>query len=91
MIQDTSQSPEVYLSAMDDHPFGWGLGADNISEQSSSDATDYNKLRERSVLWAVNIPGEAMWCTQDTPELDSSSKSDKISHSLWRCIRAHVT
>lgn len=40
---------------------GWSLEDDHLPE-STTTFPDASKLRERSVLWAVSIPGQASWC-----------------------------
>src|SRR5712691_8466812 len=61
MVQDTSPSPEMYLSKLRDGKCGgWGL---SDSSQSDGDDTNfnYNNLRDCVVLWAVSVPGETEW------------------------------
>ncbi|KAI0004499.1 putative alanine racemase-domain-containing protein [Russula compacta] len=61
LVQDTSPSPEMYLSKLRDGKCGgWGL---SDSSQSDGDDTDfnYNDLRDCIVLWAVSVPGETAW------------------------------
>ncbi|KAI9512433.1 mini-chromosome maintenance replisome factor-domain-containing protein [Russula earlei] len=61
LVQDTSPSPEMYLSKFrDGRCGGWGL---LDSSQSNGDDTefDYNDLRDCTVLWAVSVPGETVW------------------------------
>jgi len=61
MVQDTSSSPEMYLSKLRDGKCGgWGL---SDSSQGDGDDTefDYNDLRDCIVLWAVSVPGETEW------------------------------
>ena len=71
MVQDTSRSPEMYLSSMSSpsgEPLcgGWGLENEHPPDVQAGALYDYDteKLRERTVLWAVNIPGETSWCAQ---------------------------
>ncbi|KAL5533277.1 hypothetical protein ACEPAF_5053 [Sanghuangporus sanghuang] len=65
MVQDTSCSPEVYLSCLKDVICGgWGLDSlvelpENLNLRSDSDT-----LKERDVIWAVTIPGQGHWCEQ---------------------------
>ncbi|KLO11990.1 hypothetical protein SCHPADRAFT_830184 [Schizopora paradoxa] len=72
MVQDTSPSPELYLSRVQGgvRCGGWGLDEGIHSEMDSSTAgSDYSNLRERTVLWAVDIPGIAPWhFVADTPQ-----------------------
>jgi hypothetical protein len=58
LVQDTSLSPEIYLSKLRDGKCGgWGL-----AETSQGDGdVDYNHLRDCTVLWAVSVPGETEW------------------------------
>ena len=66
MIQDTSPSPEVYLASHRGRTCGWGLDASGLVD----DAGDHERggmfeggenLAERTVVWAVSIPGESEW------------------------------
>lgn len=62
MVQDTSSSPEIYLARQSNGQFGgWGIA-------DSNDASDvnYSDLRECTVVWAVSVPGESLWCAQET-------------------------
>lgn len=59
MVQDTSSSPEMYLSKLKGNICGgWGM-----TDESASENTEYSyaDLRECTVIWAVNVPGENMW------------------------------
>ena len=70
MVQDTSPSPEMYLSKLRDGKCGgWGL---SDSSQSDGDDTNfnYNDLRDCVVLWAVSVPGETEWYRQPTSNGD---------------------
>ena len=72
MIQDTSASPEVYLTSLEDGSCG-GWGIYEHSEQSRGaeqeyPTIDYSKLGERESVWAVTIPGETPWA-QDVSTL----------------------
>ena len=61
MIQDTSPSPEMYLARWNTTQCGgWGL---DVAHPGDQDQINYADLRERTVLWAVTIPGESPWCT----------------------------
>ncbi|KAG9127534.1 hypothetical protein FRC07_012550 [Ceratobasidium sp. 392] len=70
MVQDNSISPEIYLAQQPDGlPGGWAMERPSSptanAEQSQPVPTpgniDYSKLRERHVLWAVQVPGESKW------------------------------
>lgn len=63
MVQDTSQSPEIYVSVTEDNYGGYGLyekEAQN-AEDSFGEHIDYSKLKEREVVWAVTVPGQTPW------------------------------
>ncbi|KAJ6500365.1 mini-chromosome maintenance replisome factor-domain-containing protein [Mycena sanguinolenta] len=73
MIQDTSPSPEMYLAKRSGGQCGgWGLADD-----ASSEDLDYADLRECTVVWAVNVPGESDWVASevDGPNVPSFSRS----------------
>jgi hypothetical protein len=61
MVQDTSPSPEVYLSKLRDGKCGgWGL-SDSSQSDGGDTEFDYNDLRDCVTLWAVSVPGETEW------------------------------
>jgi hypothetical protein len=64
MIQDTSLSQEIYLAKSADGYGGWGLAQSELSRE----IIDYANLRERSVSWAVTIPGQNSWCASLTDD-----------------------
>ncbi|KIY67975.1 hypothetical protein CYLTODRAFT_375033 [Cylindrobasidium torrendii FP15055 ss-10] len=69
MIQDTSISPEVYLSKLADGSLGgWGIGDDNGNQD-----VNYHDLKECIVVWAVTVPGES----PAIPESERSSQAHK--------------
>ncbi|KZP29893.1 hypothetical protein FIBSPDRAFT_946403 [Athelia psychrophila] len=60
MIQDTSPSPEMYLSKLTgDKCGGWGITEANPNVESPD--YEYADLEECTVLWAVTVPGENDW------------------------------
>ncbi|KIM33578.1 hypothetical protein M408DRAFT_326263 [Serendipita vermifera MAFF 305830] len=65
MIQDTSASPEVYLTSLEDKTCGgWGIYENSSSSPEAEHehgTIDYSKLGERESVWAVTVPGETMW------------------------------
>jgi hypothetical protein len=72
MLQDTSANPEMYLSKLPGGtPGGWGIGND-ASNESQAAPINYSDLKECSVVWAVSIPGETEWFTD---ELDGAKTS----------------
>jgi hypothetical protein len=68
MVQDTSESPEVYLASMPGSGTcgGWGLSDDASQREDvlENSPLDYSNLRERSVVWAVSVPGESQWVSE---------------------------
>ncbi|KAI0340694.1 hypothetical protein BDW22DRAFT_1486089 [Trametopsis cervina] len=63
MVQDTSPSSEMYLRKTQSGTLGgWGLHTD---EEGSGSQIDYGDLRECTVVWAVNVPGESAWCRDE--------------------------
>ncbi|KAJ7349355.1 mini-chromosome maintenance replisome factor-domain-containing protein [Mycena albidolilacea] len=73
MIQDTSPSPEMYLAKRSNGQCGgWGLADD-----ASPDDINYADLRENTVVWAVNVPGESEWVASelDGPNVPSFTRS----------------
>lgn len=64
MVQDTSCSPEMYISSLTDIKCGgWGLESEAELPTALDLRPDLSVLKERDVLWAVNIPGEGHWCS----------------------------
>ncbi|KAG9080098.1 hypothetical protein FRC06_007082, partial [Ceratobasidium sp. 370] len=70
MVQDNSTSPEIYLAQQPNGlPGGWAMehpstptaDADQAQPALVPGDVDYSKLRERHVLWAVQVPGESHW------------------------------
>lgn len=78
MVQDTSPSPEMYLAKRrGGRCGGWGLTEDTTNS-GDRDSINYADLRECTVVWAVNIPGETAWCSR---EIDGSISSMFIYRS----------
>ncbi|KAG8925683.1 hypothetical protein FRC02_009477 [Tulasnella sp. 418] len=78
MVQDTLPQ-EVYIGTITsengiEQPGGWGL-ADAIEFREDETQFDYTKLKERTPLWVVSVPGESEWVnqtlegSQDVPEI----------------------
>ncbi|KAF9073610.1 mini-chromosome maintenance replisome factor-domain-containing protein [Rhodocollybia butyracea] len=66
MVQDTSASPELYLSRLKDGKFGgWG------SHETMDGHVDYSDLRECTRFWVVSVPGQSQWARND----DKAQKS----------------
>ncbi|OBZ75868.1 Mini-chromosome maintenance complex-binding protein [Grifola frondosa] len=62
MVQDTSLSSEMYLSkSKSGNCGGWGIHDTSEGEEDDRVGVDYADLRECTVLWAVNVPGESSW------------------------------
>jgi hypothetical protein len=74
MVQDTSPSPEVYLASHAGKSYGWGLDLSRTStdvdepENTGTGAGLFGErnenLAERTVVWAVSIPGESEWSVE---------------------------
>ncbi|KZS89873.1 hypothetical protein SISNIDRAFT_416121 [Sistotremastrum niveocremeum HHB9708] len=77
MVQDTSYSPEVYLSEIREQSGGWGLAESNEDALPPDELANYDNLDERTVLWAVSIPGESDWVQH--PD-QSVNRTDAIQH-----------
>ncbi len=70
MVQDTSSSPEIYLAKHSNGQLG-GWGVQDNNDDSDNDQNHfynaiYTDMRDRTVIWAVSIPGETLWCTLQT-------------------------
>lgn len=81
MVQDTSTSPEVYLSVLEDGSCGgWGMYENSLQSQTVDDGEaatiNYSMLRERDSVWAVTVPGQTRWmeevCFQTVANSDLS-------------------
>ncbi|KAH9946368.1 mini-chromosome maintenance replisome factor-domain-containing protein [Epithele typhae] len=72
MVQDTSLSPEMYLSKLESGDSGgWGIyETQGASSSNASDDVQYANLRECDIVWAVSVPAESQWSAE---ELDGSS------------------
>ncbi|GJJ12424.1 hypothetical protein Clacol_006666 [Clathrus columnatus] len=78
MVQDTSISPELYPSVLSDgSPGAWGL-AESTELNLNPSSLDIHSLRQREVIWAVNVPGESPFVS----ELLDDSVSPKITSEL---------
>ena len=86
MIQDTSCSPEVYMSSFSETlPGGWGI--ENISHTEHAELKlDHTKLGERDVVWAISIPGETQWCKppQNSTSIGGALTISGFIHLLGR-------
>ena len=63
MVQDTSPSPEMYLSKLEGNKCGgWG-----IADEATREDVDYSyaDLQECTVVWAVSVPGENQWSLEE--------------------------
>jgi hypothetical protein len=68
MVQDTSCGQELYLAKKRNGKCGgWGL-ADGTD--MDGDAADFAHLMECTVIWAVSVPGETVWCSQEIDQSD---------------------
>ncbi|KAJ4493768.1 mini-chromosome maintenance replisome factor-domain-containing protein [Lentinula edodes] len=76
MVQDTSASPELYLSQLREGKYGgWG------AHESMDEHIDYSNLRECTRYWVVSVPGETEWAGQTRTDtvLASTSKNSNRS------------
>ncbi|KAH7889846.1 putative alanine racemase-domain-containing protein [Phlebopus sp. FC_14] len=64
MIQDTSSSPEMYLARLSDNRCG-GWGMHTLQFERELDSFDYSDLDEVTTMWAVSVPGESAWCSEE--------------------------
>jgi len=93
LVQDTSPSPEIYLSKLRDGKCGgWGLS----DSSQPGDDIDFanNDLRDCVVLWAVSVPGETEWyralstVSEDSLDQGGSSSLVEISTSCLNRLAA---
>ena len=89
MVQDTSHSAEMYLSKYSNGSLGgWGIEPEHADDQDDENL-EYDNLRECTVLWAVNVPGESAWAVS---ELEGPEFRRSIScRDLDRSSRAIVS
>jgi len=82
MVQDTSASPELYISYFQDSVRcgGWSLNEDIALDSDSTPAgCDYSNLRERTVIWAVDVPGIAPWHFVDRASQRTDATINRIT------------
>ncbi|KAI6043125.1 putative alanine racemase-domain-containing protein [Pisolithus marmoratus] len=64
MVQDTSSSPELYVAKLSNHRCGgWGLSTSDSNE--ASDSVGYQDLQELTTMWAVSVPAESPWHSEE--------------------------
>ncbi|KIK40911.1 hypothetical protein CY34DRAFT_806704 [Suillus luteus UH-Slu-Lm8-n1] len=65
MVQDTSSSPEMYLASLNENKCGgWGI-SQNMPASEWPSSFDYCDLKEATALWAVTVPGQTDWRTEE--------------------------
>ncbi|KAG1819613.1 uncharacterized protein BJ212DRAFT_1575877 [Suillus subaureus] len=65
MVQDTSSSPEMYLASLNKNKCGgWGI-SQNMPASEWPSSFDYCDLKEATALWAVTVPGQTDWRTEE--------------------------
>ncbi|KAJ3855237.1 mini-chromosome maintenance replisome factor-domain-containing protein [Lentinula lateritia] len=70
MVQDTSASPELYLSQLREGKYGgWG------AHESMDEHIDYSNLRECTRYWVISVPGETEWARQTRTDAVLASTS----------------
>lgn len=85
MVQDTSASPKMYLSSLDDGSCGgWGMYEDSASAGDLEEIFDYSKLKERGIIWAITVPGITGWLQKASCFLETIRP---YSTSLFRRLR----
>ncbi|KDQ19812.1 hypothetical protein BOTBODRAFT_27237 [Botryobasidium botryosum FD-172 SS1] len=90
MVQDTSLSQEIYLSSFGDgKPGGWGLEDEALVDDEDVGDIDHAKLRERTVIWAVSIPGEAEWVSEFIEDSEEPGGTQALAAPLEAASRAH--
>ncbi|KAE9408777.1 hypothetical protein BT96DRAFT_962714 [Gymnopus androsaceus JB14] len=79
MVQDTSASPELYLSRLSGGKYG-GWGAHETMDGRGD--VDYANLRECTRYWVVSIPGQTQWAgnssSQGAAPLNSAQNAYKF-------------
>ena len=79
MVQDTSSSPEMYLASLGGHKCGgWGI-SQNMPASEWPTNFDYCDLKEATSLWAVTVPGQTTWRTEELTAQSNSSMFDLIN------------
>ncbi|KAF9001982.1 putative alanine racemase-domain-containing protein [Cyathus striatus] len=84
MIQDTSLSPEMYITTSCG---GWGSIADH-----QYDPFEYSSLAECVVVWAVSIPGQSSWTNdaQNSVNPVFANHPESLSHKFPILNAPHV-
>lgn len=78
MVQDTSSSAEMYLEKYQNGTIGgWGIEPQSQEDDARHDSVEYDNLRECTVLWAISVPGESAWSSN---ELDGSEAGRQVLH-----------
>lgn len=63
MVQDPSTSTEMYLARNRAGKLsGWGIEG---GEETNHDDMEFDNLRECTVLWAISVPGESIWASEE--------------------------
>lgn len=84
MVQDTSPSPEMYLSKTKSGTCaGWGLAAiASPNAEDDGDDINYADLRDCSVVWAVSVPGESDWWKE------ALDKHERVTGALEKAVHS---
>ncbi|KIJ69602.1 hypothetical protein HYDPIDRAFT_24427 [Hydnomerulius pinastri MD-312] len=72
MIQDTSSQDEVYLGKLNNGRCG-GWGIQPAQSDLESDIFDPDHLRNATSLWAVSVPSQSRWRTDEISQTTSTS------------------
>ncbi|KAG2348450.1 hypothetical protein BDR05DRAFT_925918 [Suillus weaverae] len=85
MVQDTSSSPEMYLASLNENKCGgWGISQSMPASEWPS-SFDYCDLNEATALWAITVPGQTDWRTEELTArsyCSSSSQSPPQPHKF---------
>ena len=67
MIQDASSAPEIYLPLRGSRCLAWSEGTieDGDGSPHSTSLVEEGHLRERQVLYCVQVPFETEWAASD--------------------------
>ncbi|KIK69074.1 hypothetical protein GYMLUDRAFT_35119 [Collybiopsis luxurians FD-317 M1] len=86
MIQDTSASPELYLSHLGGGKYGgWG------ANEAMNGSVDYSNLRECAKYWVVSVPGQSPWSGKDRlKEVSEPQTSRRNAHKFPLPSTSHI-
>ncbi|CAL1703945.1 unnamed protein product [Somion occarium] len=81
MVQDTSSSAEMYLEKYQNGTIGgWGIEPQSQEDDARHDSVEYDNLRECTVLWAISVPGESAWSSNELDGSEAGPSTSTIPH-----------